>query len=335
MSFEPTSKPIELQTNYKDILRLCYMVSNVCNYKCDYCFDGSNEGTHKFRKDWKLVADNFNHLFDYYKNTTNKKRFDLQLLGGEPTMWSNLPEFCTSVKERHNVSIMILSNGSRTLRWWEESAHLYDHVQLSCHHKEVNIEHFIEVADTLYELNVMVTVMVLMDPVEWDKCVGLVKKLKTSKKRWAINLQKIESTSTNKIIYNQEQAEWIETNTRVRYGNPFYIVKNMFKTLIYQKEPKAIFPDGSKKNLNAHTITLNNWNHFNGWECNVGLDSLFITLDGAITGSCLQKLYGENTYYNIYDENFVDTFKPEIKPVVCRQLGCYCVEEVNLTKKLL
>lgn len=333
MSYVPTEKPIELITNYKDVLRVCYMVSNVCNYKCVYCFDGSNEGTVKFRKDWQLIANNFNHLFDHYKATTNKKRFDVQLVGGEPSMWSNLPEFCSAIKSRHNVSIMVVSNGSRTLRWWKESAHLYDHVQLSCHHADVDLEHFINVADTLYELNVVVTVLVMMDPKAWDKCVDIVDKLKQSKRRWAINLQKLESNSTYPIVYTEEQSKWIEENTRVRYGNPFYLIRNMFKAFIYQKEPKAVFPDGKKKNLTNHVMTLNNWNHFNGWECNLGVDSIFIPLDGSVTGTCLQKLYGKDFYYNIYDENFVENFKPEIKPVTCRQLGCYCVAEINLTKK--
>jgi len=333
MSYELTEKPIELITNYKDILRVCYMVSNVCNYTCNYCFDGSHEGTYKFRKDWQVVAKNFNHLFDYYVDHTNKRKFDIQLIGGEPTMWSNLPEFCSAIREKHNVSIMIVSNGSRTLRWWKDNGHLFDHVQLSCHHKEVDVDHFIEVADTLYDLNVVVTALVLMDPYEWDKCVNLVEKLKTSKRRWAINLQALESNSSYKISYTKEQADWLEKNTRVRYGNPFYLMRNMFKAYMYQKEPKAVFPNGTKKRLTNHAITLNGWNHFNGWECNLGVDSIFIPLDGSITGTCLQKLYNKDFYYNIYDEDFAKNFTPEIKPVICRQLGCYCVSEINLQKK--
>jgi len=335
MLSEQTNKPVELITNYKDILRVGFMISNVCNYKCDYCFDGSHEGTHRFRKDWELIADNFNALFDQYVATTHKKRFDLNILGGEPTLWPNLPEFCAKIKQRHKTSIMIISNGSRTIRWWKENAQHFDHVQLSCHWKEVDIEHFTEVADVLYEANVVVTVVVLMDPAKWDLCIDLVNRLKKSRRRWALNLQKVESNSTYPIVYTEEQSEYIQKHTQVRFGNPFYLIRNMNKALYYQKEPKAVFENRATKKLSAHVMTLNNWNHFKGWECNIGVDNLFVMLDGEITGTCTQHLYGNDFHYNIYDPKFSENFKPAIKPAICSKEGCYCVAEINMTKKVI
>ena len=40
-------KIIEVKQRWpKDVLRIEIMLGNTCNYKCWYCFPGSNEGTH-------------------------------------------------------------------------------------------------------------------------------------------------------------------------------------------------------------------------------------------------------------------------------------------------
>jgi hypothetical protein len=57
-------KPIELISDYKNVLRVDYQVSSVCNYTCDYCFPGSSDGKNPFRKDWELIAKNFTFLFN-------------------------------------------------------------------------------------------------------------------------------------------------------------------------------------------------------------------------------------------------------------------------------
>jgi hypothetical protein len=77
---------------------------------------------------------------------------------------------------------------------------------------------------------------------------------------------------------------------------------------------------------------LNGLNHFYGWECNLGVDLIKVNSDGTISGNCTQKLYGLNELLNIHDEDFVDNFSPEIKPVICKQLVCACGGETRLKK---
>lgn len=327
------SAPIKLVSNYRDILNVVYMVSNVCNFKCNYCFDGSNEGTHRFKEDWNNVADNLIHLLDYYKQHSIKKKFEISLLGGEPTLWKNLPEFCEKLKLKHNVSIMIVSNGSRTVEWWEKNSVNFDQVILSFHIQETNIDHFIKIADTLYEKNVVVTGLVMMDPDRWDDCINAIAKLKTSNNKWAINLQSLESTSKRSVSYTTEQIDFIKENSLIRRGHWFYLLKNIFKSYYYQKEPVATFAKGEKRKLSSNEIMLNEWNQFEGWQCNIGLDCIFIGLDGVISGTCGQLLYGETQNYNLYDSEFKSKFSPIIKPAICQQQCCLCVSEANLTKE--
>jgi sulfatase maturation enzyme AslB (radical SAM superfamily) len=64
----------EVINNYKNnFLRIEYMLGNVCNYKCNYCFPGSNEGD----KPWpnlEITKKHFSHLLDHYI-TQGKKYF--------------------------------------------------------------------------------------------------------------------------------------------------------------------------------------------------------------------------------------------------------------------
>jgi organic radical activating enzyme len=310
------------------------MISNVCNYKCGYCFDGSNEGTHRFKEDWNTVVDNLTYLFDYYRKNSIKKKFEISLLGGEPTLWKNLPEFCAKLKAEHNVSIMIVSNGFRTKDWWERNACNFDQVILSLHVQEADIDHFIQVADCLYENNVVVTGLVMMDPTRWDECINAIEKLKASNNKWAINLQSLESTSKNTVVYTPEQINFIKENSLIRRGHWFYLLKNIFKSYYYQKEPVATFASGETRKLSSNEIMLNEWNQFENWKCNIGIDCIFVGLDGNISGTCGQILYGETQNYNLYDAEFKSKFSPNIQPAICQQKSCLCVSEANLTKEV-
>jgi len=320
-------KPIELIADYKNVLRVDYQVSSVCNYTCDYCFPGSNDGKYPFRKDWELIAKNFTFLFNYYKEHTNKNKFELNLTGGEPTLWPRVEDFCNEIKKENNVVIQMITNGSRTIRWWNDYGHLFDKVILSCHHKEINIDHIIEVADLLYKKNVLINALVMIDPVEWDKCVDIIEKLKTSKHHWPIRIQKLEKTS-----YTEEQNKFLKNSTQ---RSPLLLDEWKHRNKSLNKQPIAIFPDGQQRQLSANEVSMYGWNNFYGWSCNLGKDSLFIHTNGDLSGACSQKLYNLDKFFNLFDDNFTEVFNPEIQPTICKSAYCGCVSEFNMTKKKL
>jgi uncharacterized radical SAM superfamily Fe-S cluster-containing enzyme len=59
----------------EEILRIELFLSNQCNYKCWYCFPGSNEGTHLW-PELDLVVKNLSALLDYYKKNSTKCTHD-------------------------------------------------------------------------------------------------------------------------------------------------------------------------------------------------------------------------------------------------------------------
>jgi sulfatase maturation enzyme AslB (radical SAM superfamily) len=317
---------IKIDSNLPDdFLRIELFLSNVCNYNCWYCFPGSHEGDYGWPK-LRNFIDNFDHLINYYKNHLNKKQIYVHIIGGEPTLWREFGEFVKYLKETHNCTISISTNGSRTLRWWDEYGIYIDHVMISCHHERVDVAHIINVADLLYNKNITVNAMVLMDPGAWKKCLNIINQLKTSKKRWSITALEIFHDT---ISYTSEQKKFI-SNSNKRIPNLFYYFRF---NKITRRNSTVYFDDGSNKTVKPNWISLNNKNNFYGWQCNVGLDTLSITKDGKLQGACGEKLYNLDFNYNIYDDNFKNNFRPAFKPTTCYSVSCLCQPEINCSKE--
>ena len=306
----------------KNLLRIEFMIGNTCNFNCWYCFKGSHEGTHRWTDDMEQLVENFKHLFSKYR-AVGKEMLELHIVGGEPTLWPKLGEFVTEIRKHIPAYITISSNGSRTLRWWEKFGKVFDKILLSCHHKEVDIEHFIKVSDALHEMGRSPNVMVLMDPSAWDKCLELIETCKTSKHPWFISAMEVMHETIN---YTDEQRAFVAKPTK-RRPSIWHIWKNR-KHL--KDNPVVVFEDGSKKRVNRNWIVLNKQNDFYGWRCNIGVDSMMIDPAGIITGACRTRLFDN---YNIYDKDFVEKFDPEIKPKICDKTNtCMCQPESLLDK---
>ena len=72
------------------------------------------------------------------------------------------------------VHKQLTTNGSRTVRWFEENTLDVDDVVLSCHQKDVDIDNFVAVADYLFERGTDVSALMLMSANVWDRCIFLI-----------------------------------------------------------------------------------------------------------------------------------------------------------------
>jgi MoaA/NifB/PqqE/SkfB family radical SAM enzyme len=71
-----------------------------------------------------------------------------EFTGGEVTLWKDFVKTAIYIKEQgHDIGF--ISNGSRTIRWWEKNKVNFDHVCLSFHPEEGNHEHFLEVVQIM------------------------------------------------------------------------------------------------------------------------------------------------------------------------------------------
>jgi organic radical activating enzyme len=299
------------------------MLGNFCNYKCHYCFPGSNDGDHPW-PDVDLLIKNTGHLLDTYKKQ-GKTKFEFFLVGGEATLWKQLPQFCNFLKDNYNATIRISTNASMSVNWWQRNLKMFDTVEISVHHEFVDPDHIIKVADMLYDKKINLVANVLMDPYHFEKCLGILEKLKTSKRRWPIVAKAVHFNGQSR--YNEEQADYLKTQLK-RWPNLFW-----WFTLKHRAVYKVwVVENNKKKRVEDNWLMLQGKNKFKGWQCNLGVDHIEIFQTGRIAGTCREKTYNVPFYYNLYDLDFVDKFNPEIKPIICRKDVCECGAEININK---
>ena len=307
-----------------DTMRLELFLSDYCNYQCWYCSDEFHSKTVSWPS-LDILLPNFLHLLDYYKSI-GKTKFIIHIGGGEPSMWPGVIDFVKAIKAHSSCIVSLTTNASRTVRWWEENARYFDHIAISVHHERADSNHISQVGDVIYKNKVPMWVSVLMDPTNWDKCINIVDTLKQSRYKWAINTSQVQHQS---ISYTEDQKKYLDKKSH-RNNSLFY------EFFVIPREPKnpkpTIWYKGKSKKVSQHWLLLNGFNNFMGWECNVGIDTLFINKQGDLKGSCGNTLYGKDFYFNILRENFKEEFNPEIKPVICEMSRCICQPEANCTK---
>lgn len=294
-----------VSTQDKHVLEITYWPTDICNFNCDYCFPGSTPGINRYPKDLEVTLDQFNTLFESYR-AKGKTKFNISIAGGgEPTIWPELGEFCKRIRDLADVELQIVSNASRTLRWWTKYRQYIDSVALSLHHKEVDINHFIQVCDLLYEAEVEVTAQVLMDPHHWDKCMSLLDKLYSSKHEWYIQLKEVIGHGK----YTSEQMVFLETSLK-RLEPSDRILKNLDKYNLI----KSVQIDDNDEVVTSkmNTYILHNTNKFKGWTCSFPTERIAVDTVGNIKGSCGVAITGDT--------------------VVCPLKSCDCAPDTHVTK---
>lgn len=327
-------KLIKIENNLDPkMFRVEWAMGNVCNYKCHYCFPEANAGTIPWPagEDLELLKKNFSHIFDHYYSQ-GRETIQFYLLGGETTLWKHLPAFVSYFKNKYQDKMIfnMATNGYRKVHWWEENAKYFDHIEISVHNEFCDPDHIIEVADYLFSTENMVVANVLMDPKAFDKSKAIVDKfLAESKHDWPIIVKAVHDGGV--FTYPDDQAEYFH-NARKRLPSMDKIEK-FYKGKMEESRIWTTFEDGEVFEVPTERwFGLNGLNRFTGWECNIGVDLIKVNSNGTISGNCTQKLYGLNYMFSIHDEDFVDKFSPEIKPVICRQLICACGGEARLKK---
>jgi organic radical activating enzyme len=319
-------KIIKIETmEPKKRLRIEYMAGNYCNFKCNYCGPWANGGDVRWPKDFDMLVKHFRHLLNFYVRN-GRDEFEINILGGEPSLWPDIIKFARIIKSEYNAKITMSSNGSRTLRWWDENADAFDKILFSYHHTEADLKHYINVLDLVYNKGIAINGLILMDPNYWDEIIAAMDIMKaTSQNSWFICAMEVHPPK-----YTQEQREIFKKHVK-RRPPIFRLIKNEYDNILKGKTT-VIFDDGSKKKVERNYFSINDLNNFEGWMCNIGIENLNIKADGKLTGTCDNRLFDENIFYNLYDPKFTENFNPKLIPTVCEKDKCWCQPEMLMTK---
>jgi organic radical activating enzyme len=315
----------------KHIITINWAISNVCNYKCWYCFPGSNTGDFN-NLPLDLAIKNFDHLFQQYQIKLHKTRFDLVLTGGEPTLWRNLRPFIEYFRKKYKdqITITIVSNFSRTLRWWDENCDLFDTIVGSYHINEGNLTKYIEIADHISGKGREVLAFMLMDSRRWNECIDIMETMKKSKNHWIIYPKRLECLDP-KDEYSIEQLDYFSKN---QFARP---PKKHFSNIVGGHMISTAVTTNKEEHDAIGTFYITrDINRFEGWQCSIGLEFISIRWNGEIHGNCGTPLFGKDFKFNIRDEKFVEKFDVDLaaKPI-CKIKICECTPETHVTKKKL
>jgi len=316
-----------------NVLDIRFWPTDICNYNCSYCFPGSKDAVFRYPKNIDTIIKNFKKLFDIYGEKFNKNIFHINLVGGgEPTLWPHFGQFCKEIKERHNVKIQVTTNGSRSIRWWEENSTYIDKAVLSCHHEFVDIDHFNKVGDLLYRKGIVINSLMLMDSTAWDKCVSLVDKMRESGEPWFIEVKSVVDSPGRDInSYTEDQLAYVKTALK-RIPPGEWLLPRL--DLLSLHKSVAMFDDDTIMLCRAETHINSKWNYFYNWKCNVSLENLVISYDGSVSGSCQEDLF-KGCKLNIFSETFSAEFDQaafKLDTIVCPRINCSCQPDTHITK---
>lgn len=324
-----------INDNFKNSMTIEYLVGTTCNYKCHYCFEGCNDGKYRFTTDLELLKQNLGHMIKIYRNDFNKTDIRLNINGGEPTLWPDLGEFAKYFSTEFNCRLTIVTNGSRTLRFWKEYAHYFEDVAISVHNEQCDVEHIKEIMDYMfYNTDCLVNATVFMDPLNFNRAVEITENLKNHNTPWLLKVRPIMLNGVMPL-YTKEQKEYIED--KIKKLPPKEWIDKMKTLGRLQSDNDGMFVrtvDNAIVKKDTNYIMQNNLYHFAGWQCNLGIDRFVINRGGIIQGSCGAKnIFNFEKPLSIYDDDLVTRFNKEvIKPITCGQSYCGSPTEIKLPK---
>ena len=314
-------KIIKVEQIHDNSMHLTWIINNICTNACSYCPKNLHTGTnHSY--DWDNARKFFDYLFERYPE------IHCSVAGGEPSVSPFLPELIKIFHDRGHT-IGITSNAAKPARYWAEIAPNLAYISFS-YHPEFPDPKFVEKAKIASE-NTTVTTRVMMHPKHWDHCVDIFEKLLEINTITVEVVRIIDWGGGSDITaseYTEEQIQWFTDNSLRSFDRHDRHYSPKFADRLGNKLAANFhFDDGEVSNKKSVVSLINDGlTNFYGYECEIGLKSLFIDPDGVVLlGNC--GLHGP-----IGNINDPDNIKWPTRSVICTKTLCHCTTDVSINK---
>lgn len=292
-----------------------WCLGNTCNYSCSYCPDNLHNSSIRW-PDPEVVKKFILKVKNQYAN----KKLYFEFTGGEVTMYKHFSDICKFCSEL-GIKVGLISNGSRTVRWWEENKQYIDHVCLSFHPEFADPEHFINIVKTVHN-DLRTHVNVMMSPEKFDECYSLAERVKDLGNISMALQPLIHDFGTELYDYNEFQKQVFENQHEL-------ITKHIKFTKsfdYYRGAMKQVYADGRTEVSSAHRFISEKTNDWSGWNCFIGAEQIIVDLGGFIyRGWC--RVGGR--IGRITDEDL----QLPTGPVLCHKTMCHCNFDIMATKE--
>lgn len=303
----------EISNDYPDTIHIEWVLSNVCNYKCNYCIPSLNNGS-----SGQPNIDDALRFFNYVHDKINSNAKMLTISGGEPTLWPDLVNFLNSLDSSYYTAIV--TNGSRTLRWWNDfvsTCHNIHRASISVHLQYADVDHIINLCKIL-ENKIRVTVMIMFDKLYQHKLENFLNRLTDENLKISITVKPVNIRDQGNISQNYTNEE-----------------KKLIQNFKYEKINLSKLPiathlviDGEERHIfYTNELISNNLHTFKGWYCEIGLKRLVINYDGTIYPAQCQ------TAKQLPLGNMKDKVFKKIEGAICSTNYCDCAPEIRIPKR--
>lgn len=294
-----------------------WMLHNRCTYDCSYCPPGNKRGTDNWLK-LDVVTEFCEQLEKHVAQVAPNSKIHCWFTGGEPTVWKDFSKLVDILSAR-GWYLSVNSNGSRSVRWWEENASKFNTITLSYHTEGVEDDDAFLEKVLVCERHTKTGVNVMLNPnaVWFNKAIRFGERLEKEATDAGVVYRKIQYNFGLQEIkvpeYDQTQLEKIPTLINRSPTNKHHRTHDNWAVK---------FDDGSAKRCNGEDLTRNNQANFWGWRCNIGLDSVFVDAQGDLSrGTC--RVNGK----------FGNILKPEeiqwpVGSVKCPYTWCGCITDI-------
>jgi len=317
-------KIVEIK-NVSDRLFLTWIINNICTNKCSYCptilHSGSN---HHY--EWDHAEKFINECVKRYK------KLHCSISGGEPTVSPFFKNLINLIYDSGGT-IHLTTNLVRQKEWWQDIANKFCGIAVSYHPEFTTPIQEDEIIEKILYLTTQtyVTVRVMMHPDHWDKCINFYKKLDDTGYPFFMEMVRVLPNygigdPFCEINYTEEQDKILnETKPVVRTRTN--LPKNFRH---YDLNSYMIFENKEIRKLNfENTSILENTkqNNFQGWNCNIGLESLLVNFDGSVqrgnctVGGIIGNITGEINY--------------PTDSITCSKDTCHCIGDLLMSKKIV
>lgn len=300
----------------KEFFVVNWCMGNTCNFSCSYC----PVYLHNASKAWHPI-ENVKKLSQFIQKLQPDKKLYIEFTGGEVTLHRDFVSICKWCKE-NQILMGFITNGSRTLRWWNENLPYFYKIIMSYHASQINKEHFLNVVKLLHTCNhINLHINVMMDPQNWENCLSVAETIRDLG-NCSIALQPLlHNLETELYPYTSEQMNILVN----QYDLISKHIKWTKKNEIQRGAMKTVKEDGSYNVRTAHSFISRNTNNWYGWQCYAGVEQLVVDMDGDIyRGWC--KAGGPIT--NLSQLNFGES----LTPIICNQTKCHCNFDIMTTK---
>lgn len=318
------NKKIIAIKNLSNQLLLTWIINNICTNHCSYCPSNLHSGTNH-HYDWDHARHFIETCFEKYG------KIQCNLSGGEPTVSPFFKELVNLIYDKGGVT-NLTTNLVRKKEWWADIADKLCTIGVSYHPEFMKtIDQENELIDKILFLKdrTRVTVRVMMHPKYWEQCFKFYKKLENLNDGFCLELVRIlpnfgigDPFCT--IDYTEEQNNILNNTVPIMKWNslPSTFRHNASHSILVNQ-------DGTTQHLDfqvTSTLENNKLTNFQDWECNIGLESLFVHFDGSVQrGNC-----GQGGKIG----SIMETVDWPTESIICNKNVCHCIADLLLTKKI-